>query len=234
MTDVQREKFSELLCHVLRNQVSAMSGFADLIGFAGDLTGEQAEYLGRVTGAGAKVNEAMPTLIDIAWLEAGLPIERTPQPLEAMLEMAQSRVLELPNFDALGVTLVEEDFARGLTVHANAALLWRALFEPLRNAVLYSGPGSSVTIVLKQADGQALITIADEGIGMAPMDRDSAFDRFFRSRDPRVRAVPGHGIGLTLAQQVIRAHAGTMTLSSEFGSGTLVTITLPLDLPAGS
>lgn len=228
MTDVQREKFSELLCHVLRNQVSAMSGFADLIGFAGDLTPEQAEYLARVTGAGAKVNESMPMLIDIAWLEAGLPIERTPQPLETMLEMAQSRVQELPEFDALGVALVEEDFARGLTVQANAALLWRAFFEPIKNAVVYSRQGSSITIVLKQSDGQALITIIDEGIGMAPMDRDSAFDRFFRSRDPRVRAVPGHGVGLTLAQQVIRAHEGSMTLTSEFGSGTAVTIALPL------
>jgi two-component system sensor histidine kinase SenX3 len=116
-------------------------------------------------------------------------------------------------------------------VNGNAALLKRALAEPIRNAAAYSPQGSAVTVSCAQDGGHAIVVIADQGIGMTPMDRDSAFDRYFRSRDVRVRAVYGHGIGLTLARQIVAAHGGTIALDSIPDAGTTVTIRLPLALP---
>jgi signal transduction histidine kinase len=69
--------------------------------------------------------------------------------------------------------------------------------------------------------------VQDSGEGIPPDDLPYIFDKLYRARRARGRPVEGSGLGLTLAQQIIRAHGGDITVQSELGKGSTFTITLP-------
>ena len=73
----------------------------------------------------------------------------------------------------------------------------------------------------------ALIEVCDTGIGISPEDQALVFDRFYRTSQARQHNQPGSGLGLAIVSSIMELHNGTITLSSELGSGTTVTITFP-------
>ncbi|MCA9240621.1 MAG: two-component sensor histidine kinase, partial [Planctomycetales bacterium] len=69
----------------------------------------------------------------------------------------------------------------------------------------------------------------DTGIGIAPEELSRVFERFFRSRDDRIREIPGSGLGLALTQEVARLHGGDLTVESELNVGSIFKLSLPID-----
>jgi signal transduction histidine kinase len=113
--------------------------------------------------------------------------------------------------------------------------LEQVLWALLDNAVKYSPAGSSVRVRLGLADhpgdGQLTgeISITDEGAGMNATTLERAFDQFYRSDDARRLAPDGSGVGLYAARGLLRAMAGDITVRSQLGVGTTVTLTLPAE-----
>jgi len=77
-------------------------------------------------------------------------------------------------------------------------------------------------------DGNLSIDVTDTGIGISADEIDRIFERFVRSRDPRVGKIVGTGLGLTLAREVMRLHGGNIVVQSEIDRGSTFTATLPL------
>lgn len=115
--------------------------------------------------------------------------------------------------------------ASGATVRASRDLLVHALRNVVDNARKYTDPTGRVEIATTSRGGSVTIVVSDTGRGMNADEVASAFDRFWRA--PSARAVPGHGIGLSLVRQIVQAHGGRVDLASTPGEGTQVTITLP-------
>ena len=88
-------------------------------------------------------------------------------------------------------------------------------------------PGGAVAFRALHKDGALQIEVEDTGIGIAPDELPKIYDKFFRSSDPRVREETGTGLGLSLAQEVIRLHGGKLHVQSELNKGTRFTVTLP-------
>jgi signal transduction histidine kinase len=72
------------------------------------------------------------------------------------------------------------------------------------------------------------VSVADRGPGIAAMDREHIFDRFWRGGSPRLRGHGGTGLGLAIVASLVEAHGGTIEVASEAGEGTTFTIRLPL------
>lgn len=97
----------------------------------------------------------------------------------------------------------------------------------LTNAVKYARPaGGTVTIEVAPHGRHAVLAVRDSGIGIPPDELSRVTERFFRGRESA--GVGGSGIGLTIAAELVRAHHGTLAIDSDFGEGTVVTVTLPL------
>ena len=91
------------------------------------------------------------------------------------------------------------------------------------NAIKYSNPGGRVRIEAVQMGGNVQIVISDSGVGIPKSDLPNIKNKFYKANRTR----PGSGIGLALADEIIRRHKGRLEIDSEEGVGTTVTITLP-------
>ncbi|TFB75860.1 HAMP domain-containing histidine kinase [Cryobacterium glaciale] len=118
------------------------------------------------------------------------------------------------------------NMGQATVVLGSPVLLARALSNLIDNALKFSAPPSIVTVSTDIHNSTCTVTVRDSGMGMDDHDLKHAFDRFWRSDQARSR--PGHGIGLSLVQQIIHAHDGRITITSQIGVGTTVTVKLPL------
>lgn len=105
-------------------------------------------------------------------------------------------------------------------------LLRRVVANLIGNAVKYSPGGGVVTARVSLEDGEAVLTVSDEGIGIPPADLPRIFE--LRQRGGNVGAIAGSGIGLAGVKRIVERHGGTITAESELGRGTTVTVRLPL------
>ncbi len=101
------------------------------------------------------------------------------------------------------------------------------LVNLLGNAVKYTPEGGRVALRVNVTDHQIEMSIEDTGVGIAEDELPKVFDKFFRSQDPRVQQETGTGLGLALAQEVVRLHGGQITVESELNKGSTFTVILP-------
>lgn len=101
-----------------------------------------------------------------------------------------------------------------------------AVLNILLNSFVFSKEGNEITLSLKQAGANAVITISDKGIGIAPDKMDRIFDAFYSGNEDRSTA--RGGLGLTLANSIVLRHGGRITASSAENGGTVIAISLPV------
>jgi signal transduction histidine kinase len=101
----------------------------------------------------------------------------------------------------------------------------------VENAVKYSYPGGKVEIGLVTAGQEAILSVTDQGIGIAPGDYAKIFDRFYRTDDARAHTKKGTGLGLAICALIAEAHKGRINVKSTVGQGSTFTVRLPLAPP---
>ena len=131
------------------------------------------------------------------------------------------------------LALESED--RGIAMHSRivpGVMAWgdenrlaSALQNVIANAVAYTPQGGQIEVQLKEADGKALITVSDNGPGIAPKDLGRIFERYYIANREEHRV--SNGLGLSIAREIVRLHRGDIEVSSRVGEGTEFRITLP-------
>jgi signal transduction histidine kinase len=115
-----------------------------------------------------------------------------------------------------------------IVVLAEPDLLRQAVGNLLNNACKYTPAGGMVNLRLFASGDRAIIQVEDNGIGIPKQDLPHIFERFYRVDKERVRETGGFGLGLAIAQQIIAAHGGNLSVKSEVGKGSIFQIELPL------
>src|ERR671920_2412418 len=105
--------------------------------------------------------------------------------------------------------------------------LERVTVNLLGNAVKFSA-GGSVAVAVDREDGEAVLTIADQGMGIPAAEAAHLFERFFRSSNAQRAEVQGSGLGLVIVKEIVDHHDGRIEVESEEGAGTTVRVRLPL------
>jgi len=97
----------------------------------------------------------------------------------------------------------------------------------LHNAINYSPSGGNVTVEISEQGERTVISVEDEGIGIAAGQLPLLFDRFVRGESEDIQRLPGHGLGLYIAKGIVEGHGGTIWVESEAGRGSRFSFTLP-------
>lgn len=122
------------------------------------------------------------------------------------------------------ITLTQNLPSASLWVKGSKQQLAKALLAVLENSVHYGKTRGKITVSLEKNNNEAIVTIADNGIGIDKEDLPHVFDRFYRGKNLKN---PGHGLGLSIAKSIIEELGGKIYLESKPDKETTVTITLP-------
>ena len=106
-------------------------------------------------------------------------------------------------------------------------LLHETIYNLCDNAIGYNVPGGSVRVTVSDAGENAVISVADTGIGIAPEHQSRIFERFYRVDKSHSKASGGTGLGLSIVKHAVAYHHGTLDLESQPGKGTTITVTIP-------
>jgi PAS domain S-box-containing protein len=188
-----------------------------------------AEGLHRIDRVTSRMVALVGELVDLSRLETGrsLDLDRRPADLVALLRGTVADHQRLSPRHTLAVDTAWP----AVVATVDAARLERVISNLLSNAVKYSPNGGRVAVTLDRrldADGDwAVISVADDGLGIPAADLPRVFERFHRGGNVAGR-IEGAGIGLAGAKQIIEQHGGTIAVTSREGEGTTVTLRLPL------
>ncbi len=103
----------------------------------------------------------------------------------------------------------------------------------ISNALKYSPEGGKVRFSVREKEGELLVSISDEGMGIPKENVERIFDRFYRVDRARSRAMGGTGLGLAISKEMINAHGGKIWAQSRYGKGTSIHFTLPYEIDDG-
>jgi two-component system sensor histidine kinase ResE len=221
----RRESLITTVAHDLRNPISALEGYADLMVKFGDLNEQQQRFATRIRQTTRNLYDVVESLVDLAWIEAGMPLAHLPIQLATMIERVVSGLTSLAH--SRQITLAVSLQQPMPVVMGDPQRIQLAVHNLVHNAIMYSFAEQIVAIHAWGDDHEAYCTVADQGIGISDEELQLIFDRLYRSRDERVRDIPGGGLGLTLAKKIILRHGGDIWASSNLGEGSTFTFVLP-------
>jgi two-component system, OmpR family, phosphate regulon sensor histidine kinase PhoR len=218
-----RDHQAEIL-HDLRSPLSVIRVYTDLI--------QEAARRGELPNAEYLANLARE--IELAESLVGAPAPM-PDPAEHLQAPQNADLVEILGSLATAYRLAHGTRIRiefiaerpQLPVAADPVALQRAFRNVLDNAIKYTPEGGEVRIRAGAAGPQAFVVVKDTGMGMSPEERARAFDYAFRGAGALAAGLRGKGLGLAVTKEILEANGGKISLSSEAGYGSEVTILLP-------
>ncbi|MFD1105274.1 PAS domain-containing sensor histidine kinase [Sphingobium olei] len=224
--DKVKTAFVTNMSYELRTPLTTISGFAEMMsaGYAGELSEPAKGYVDGILQSTARLSMLIDNVLDLTQSEvSGLPIERAPVDLAAVARDSLERAREQASAKGIEMAVtLQDDLGR---VKGDARRIGQAIDHLLENALRYCGRGARILVHGDGTEEKARLIVSDNGPGMTPAQQKAAFDPVERA--DQARSGGRAGIGLPLARQLAEAHGGTLTLLSEPGQGTMVTIELP-------
>ena len=217
--------------HELRTPLNAIIGFSSLLDqeVRRPLPGQEkyAEYARLIQSSGEHLLALIEDLLEMSKIEAGhIDLHDEHISLSAAIEDAAALIGVRAQAKSVSVNAVmgRDD----LVVEADAKALRQILLNLLSNAVKYTPEGGKVDVTAALGDsGEAILRVADTGIGIPADALERVFTPFERAQREATSEIEGTGLGLSITLSLVKLHGGTVALDSTVGKGTVVTVTLP-------
>jgi signal transduction histidine kinase/DNA-binding response OmpR family regulator len=225
--DRRKNEFLAMLAHELRNPLApirnavhimqSVTGVPPKLDWARDVIGRQADHMARL----------IDDLLDVSRIVQGKVVVK-PEPLALSSLVERAVEASAPRLAAREQTLEVELPPQNIVLDGDAVRLSQVLSNLINNSSKFSSPRTSITLGASFEDGEACISVRDEGSGIDPEFLPHMFELFAQADQSLDRSQGGLGIGLTLVKHLVELHGGRVWASSEgLGRGCQVTIALP-------
>ncbi len=221
-----RREFTANVSHELKTPLQGIIGSAELLENGMVQPDDVPRFVGHIRSEAQRLVTLINDIIRLSELDEGgsLPAESV-ELLALCRDTAKSLEAEA---EKRGVTfsVTGEEVA----VPGVRRLLSEVFYNLCDNAVKYNREGGSVTVSVARDGGEAVVTVADTGIGIPQEHQARVFERFYRVDKSHSKASGGTGLGLSIVKHAVRYHHGTVELQSEPGKGTTFTVRLPVEV----
>lgn len=222
--DESRELFLATLGHDLRNPLNAMVVSSGILARSGQLDEENTRIASQMSGFAKVMTRMIEDLLDFTRtrLGGGMPVSATRTDLQDLSrdvldEFRAAHPHRLLRFEAVGDTSGEWDAARLRQVVSNL----------VANAIRYGDDASTVDVFARGDESDVLLAVKNQGPPISLSALPTIFDPFVRAPDAATKNHRGVGLGLYIARQIVIAHGGTITVTSDETMGTVFTVRLP-------
>ncbi len=219
-----RREFTANVSHELKTPLHAISGYAELMKSGLVPQSDMITFSEKIYQESQRMVQLVSDTLRLSRLDEGAADMQWDT--VDLYEAAQHTVHELTApAELAGVSIHLE--GSSAYISAIPQLLGAILFNLADNAVKYNKPGGSVTIRIEDRAGEALLTVSDTGIGIAPENQQRVFERFYRVDKSHSKAVGGTGLGLSIVKHGVQILGARMDLESEVDKGTTITVHFP-------
>ncbi|MEP9385620.1 PAS domain-containing sensor histidine kinase [Mesorhizobium sp. KR9-304] len=232
-SELANSRMLAAVSHELRTPLNSIIGFSDMLlhgmlgGFADP---RQKEYVGLVHESGCHLLAVVNSILDVSKIESGAyTADLEPFRFGDAVEMCRSMLQQQAKDKELGLRVdIPPEIGE---VHADKRAVKQMLINLVSNAIKFTPAGGTVAIGGKRIGSRLHFWVSDTGIGMSADDLARIGKPFTQVQNDYTRRFEGAGLGLSLVKGLVALHHGTMTIESEPGHGTTVTISLPVDAP---
>jgi PAS domain S-box-containing protein len=223
-----RDETVGVVAHDLRNPVSAVKMLSQALisrsGDGGDV--DQAETLQLIREAALQMDRLIEDLLDITRVESGrLAVVPEAVPAGDLLDEALKTLR--PLVEQAGLRLAVDRASSLPAVNADPVRVNQVFSNLIGNAIKFTPRGGTIRVSAGVREDAVEFSVADSGTGISHDQLAHVFDRFWQALHSNIRS-KGAGLGLPIAQGIVRAHGGDMRIASDLGKGTTVAFTLPV------
>lgn len=216
-----RQEFTANVSHELKTPLTAISGYAELIGSGMADEKDTKRFAEEIHHSSDRLLTLINDIIKLSELDC--------EDLEFDFEQVDLYNVAQGCLDMIDVQAAKQDVTLKLEgehciVVANHNLMDELLYNLCSNAVRYNNRGGSVTVTVKPVNGRVLLSVKDTGIGIPKEHQERVFERFYRVDKSRSKQSGGTGLGLAIVKHIVAQHNAEMTLESEPGKGTEIKI----------
>lgn len=216
-----RQEFTANVSHELKTPLTAISGYAELIG--NGMTGKE-DTIRFSNEIHSNANRLLSLINDIIKLseldEADHQMEMERIDLYKLAENCVQMMQVTAEKQGIRLTLQGES----AMAMANKRLMDEVFYNLCSNAIRYNKPGGSVTVTVGTKDERPFLSVADTGIGIPKECQERVFERFYRVDKSRSKSTGGTGLGLAIVKHIVAQHNAALHLDSELDEGTTIEI----------
>ena len=216
-----RQEFTANVSHELKTPLTAISGYAELIG--NGMTGKE-DTIRFSNEIHSNANRLLSLINDIIKLseldEADHQMEMEKIDLYKLAENCVQMMQVTAEKQGIRLTLQGES----TMIMANKGLMDEVFYNLCSNAIRYNKLGGSVTVTVGTKDERPFLSVADTGIGIPKECQERVFERFYRVDKSRSKSTGGTGLGLAIVKHIVAQHNAALCLDSELGEGTTIEI----------
>ena len=216
-----RQEFTANVSHELKTPLTAISGYAELIG--NGMTGKE-DTIRFSNEIHSNANRLLSLINDIIKLseldEADHQMEMEKIDLYKLAENCVQMMQVTAEKQGIKLTLQGES----TMIMANKGLMDEVFYNLCSNAIRYNKPGGSVTVTVGTKDERPFLSVADTGIGIPKECQERVFERFYRVDKSRSKSTGGTGLGLAIVKHIVAQHNAALHLDSELDEGTTIEI----------
>ena len=227
-----KSAFLAKMSHELRTPLNAIIGFSEVLleRYYGELNEKQAEYAKDVLESGKHLLSLINDILDLSKIEAGrTELELSSFNLGELLNSASTLVGEKCRVHRISLTVRIDDSLSALEVTADERRIKQVVFNLLSNAAKFTPDGGAITVEGRRVGEEAVISVADTGIGIAPADQERVFEAFSQLNGGKKLKAAGTGLGLSISKEIVLMHGGRIWVESEGeGKGSRFSFVIPL------
>lgn len=227
-----RREFVSNVTHELKTPLTSISGFVETLKANDNIPREtQYKFLNIIEEETIRLNELIDDVLTLSFIEQNLDINLERINLVKVLEDTIFKLENIAKVKNINLELITKE--KNIFIQSNKYSLTMIFINIIDNSIKYSNEGQDIKIEIISDHEKVIVTVSDQGKGIAEEELPRIFERFYRVDKARTKKEKGTGLGLAIVKHLTKAIGGEINLKSKLGEGTKFSVILPVTYEKG-